>query len=218
MNPSLTIVQKIAIWALPVLLAVTFHEVAHGWVARALGDQTAHRMGRLSLNPLRHVDPIGTVLVPAVLLLLGGFLFGWAKPVPVVMSNLRNPRRDMAIVAVAGPLSNFAMAVVWGVLFKVTLAHGSDSGLWLGLSYMARAGIAINIALMVLNLIPIPPLDGGRVLSGLLPAHAARQYDRIEPYGLMILLLLMFTGVLASIMSWPMMLSYAAVEHLLSLI
>ena len=218
MDTSLTIAQKIAIWALPVLLAITFHEVAHGWTARALGDHTAERMGRLSLNPLKHVDPIGTVLVPGILLLLGGFLFGWAKPVPVVMGNLRNPRRDMAIVAVAGPLSNFAMAIAWGLLLKLALPHMGGSGMWLGVNYMARAGIFINIVLMVLNLIPIPPLDGSRIVPGLLPANAARQYNRIEPYGLIILLLLMATGMLASIMSGPMMLSESVVLHLLHLV
>lgn len=216
MDTSLTIAQKIAIWALPVLLAITFHEVAHGWTARALGDHTAERMGRLSLNPLKHVDPIGTLLVPGILLLLGGFLFGWAKPVPVVMDNLRNPRRDMAIVAVAGPLSNFAMAIAWGLLLKLALPH-AGGGIWLGINYMARAGIFINIVLMVLNLIPIPPLDGSRIVSGLLPANAARQYNRIEPYGLIILLLLMVTGMLASIMTGPMMFSESVVLHLLHL-
>lgn len=217
MDSTTTIVQKLAIWAVPVLLAVTLHEVAHGWTARALGDNTAARLGRLSLNPLKHIDPVGTILVPAVLLFLGGILFGWAKPVPVVMSNMRNPRRDMAIVAVAGPASNFVMAIVWGLLFKFVAMHGDAGGLWTGLRLMAQAGIAINLVLMVLNLIPIPPLDGGRVLAGLLPEHMARKLDRLEPYGLVILLLLMFTGVLGTIMAWPMSLSYAAVSHLLSI-
>jgi len=213
-----TIAQKLAIWAVPVLLAVTLHEVAHGWTARALGDDTASRLGRLSLNPLKHIDPVGTILVPAVLLFLGGILFGWAKPVPVVMANMRNPRRDMAIVAVAGPASNFVMALVWGLLFKFAAMQGADvSGVWTGLRLMAQAGIAINLVLMVLNLIPIPPLDGGRVLTGLLPEHLARRVDRLEPFGLMILLLLMFTGVLGTIMAWPMSLSYAALSHLLSI-
>jgi len=217
MDPT-TIVQKLAIWAVPVLLAITLHEVAHGWTARALGDDTASRLGRLSLNPLKHIDPIGTILVPAVLLFLGGILFGWAKPVPVVMANMRNPRRDMAIVAVAGPASNFVMALVWGLLFKFAAMQGADvSGVWTGLRLMAQAGIAINLVLMVLNLIPIPPLDGGRVLTGLLPEHLARRVDRLEPFGLMILLLLMFTGVLGTIMAWPMSLSYAALSHLLSI-
>lgn len=209
------IVQKLAVWAIPVLLAVTLHEVAHGWVARALGDNTAARLGRLSLNPLKHIDPIGTILVPAVLLFLGGFLFGWAKPVPVVMRNLNNPRRDMAIVAIAGPASNFVMALLWGFLFKFAALHGDADSLWVGLRLMAQAGIAINLVLMVLNLIPIPPLDGGRVLTGLLPESMARKVDRIEPYGFIILLLLIFTGVLGTIMAWPMTVSYAAINHLL---
>lgn len=218
MDPT-TIVQKLAIWAVPVLLAITLHEVAHGWTARALGDDTASRLGRLSLNPLKHIDPVGTILVPAVLLFLGGILFGWAKPVPVVMANMRNPRRDMAIVAVAGPASNFVMALVWGLLFKFAAMQGADvSGVWTGLRLMAQAGIAINLVLMVLNLIPIPPLDGGRVLTGLLPEHLARRVDRLEPFGLMILLLLMFTGVLGTIMAWPMSLSYAVLSHLLSIV
>lgn len=217
MDPT-TIVQKLAIWAVPVLLAVTLHEVAHGWTARALGDDTASRLGRLSLNPLKHIDPIGTILVPAVLLFLSGFVFGWAKPVPVVMANMRNPRRDMAIVAIAGPVSNFVMALVWGLLFKFAAMQGGDaSEVWTGLRLMAQAGIAINLVLMVLNLIPIPPLDGGRVLTGLLPEHLARRVDRLEPFGLMILLLLMFTGVLGTIMAWPMSLSYAVLSHLLSI-
>lgn len=217
MDPT-TIVQKLAIWAVPVLLAVTLHEVAHGWTARALGDNTAARLGRLSLNPLKHIDPVGTILVPAVLLFLSGYVFGWAKPVPVVMSNMRNPRRDMAIVAVAGPASNFVMAIAWGLLFKVAATHGDVSGLWAGLRLMAQAGVAINLVLMVLNLIPIPPLDGGRVLTGLLPEHLARKLDRLEPYGLIILLLLMFTGVLGTIMAVPMSMSYSAVSHLLSIV
>lgn len=213
----MTIAQKIAIWALPVLLAITFHEVAHGWTARALGDHTAERAGRLSLNPLKHIDPIGTILVPGILLVLGGFLFGWAKPVPVVMGNLRNPRRDMALVALAGPLSNLAMAIAWGLLIKLVLPHIDGGGIWLGITYMARAGITINIVLMVLNLIPIPPLDGSRIVSGFLPANAARQYNRLEPYGLIILLLLMVTGVLATIMTGPMLLSESMILHLLNL-
>lgn len=217
MDSPTTIVQKLAIWAVPVLLAVTLHEVAHGWTARALGDDTAARLGRLSLNPLKHIDPVGTILVPAVLLFLGGILFGWAKPVPVMMSRMHNPRRDMAIVAVAGPVSNFVMAVLWGLLFKFAAMHGGAGGLWTGLRLMAQAGIAINLVLMVLNLIPIPPLDGGRVLTGLLPEPMARKLDRLEPYGLVILLLLMFTGVLGTIMAWPMSLSYAAVSRLLSI-
>lgn len=195
------LIQTFAIWALPVLFAITLHEVAHGRVARVLGDDTAARMGRLSLNPLKHVDPVGTILVPALLLALGGFIFGWAKPVPVLMHRLGHPRRDMAIVAAAGPLSNLAMAFLWGLLLKLALTMGGGEGLWLGLRYMATAGIVINLVLMVLNLLPLPPLDGGRVLNGVLPEAWARQVDRIEPYGLFVIVLLMATGWLGRMMA-----------------
>lgn len=190
--------QKIAIWALPVLFAITVHEVAHGFVARRLGDRTAQMMGRLTLNPLKHIDPVGTVLVPlAMLLLPGGFLFGWAKPVPIGYNNLGNPKRDMAIVAAAGPLSNLLMAAGWALLLRlsVELLHTLP---WAAqpLFFMAQAGIAINLILMILNLVPIPPLDGGRVLTGLLPARQAAALGAIEPYGLIIVLALLLSGVL----------------------
>lgn len=190
--------QKIAIWALPVLFAITVHEVAHGFVASRLGDRTAQMMGRLTLNPLKHIDPVGTVLVPlAMLLLPGGFLFGWAKPVPIGYRNLGSPKRDMAIVAAAGPLSNLLMAVGWALLLRlsVELLHTLP---WAAqpLFFMAQAGIAINLILMILNLVPVPPLDGGRVLTGLLPARQAAALGAIEPYGLMIVVALLLTGVL----------------------
>lgn len=190
--------QKIAIWALPVLFAITVHEVAHGFVARRLGDRTAQMMGRLTLNPLKHIDPVGTVLVPlAMLLLPGGFLFGWAKPVPIGYNNLGNPKRDMAIVAAAGPLSNLLMAAGWALLLRlsVELLHTLP---WAAqpLFFMAQAGIAINLILMILNLVPIPPLDGGRVLTGLLPVRQAAALGAIEPYGLIIVLALLLSGVL----------------------
>lgn len=203
--PSLfELAQLLAIWALPVLLAITLHEVSHGWTAYAFGDDTAARAGRLSLNPLRHVDPVGTVVVPAILLLLGGFIFGWAKPVPVAAHRLPHPRRDMAIVAAAGPLSNLAMAFAWAVLLKVSLMQDPASGLWIGLRLMATAGVVINLVLMVLNLLPVPPLDGGRVLNGFLPEHLARKMDRIEPFGLVILLALLATGMLGRILLPPL--------------
>lgn len=217
MESPLTLVQKLAVWALPVLLAVTLHEVAHGWVARALGDPTAARLGRLSLNPIKHIDPVGTVLVPALLLLVGGFRFGWAKPVPVDARNFKNPRRDMAIVAAAGPLANLAMAVLWGLLLRYCLLAGGNSGTWIGVEMMATAGVLINLALMVLNLLPLPPLDGGRVVVGLLPARAAYKFAQIEPYGIWILLLLMFTGALGSIMGLPMAAAENALAHVLGL-
>lgn len=213
---EMTLVQKIVVWALPVLFAITIHEASHGYAARALGDRTAESLGRLSLNPLRHIDPVGTILVPAVLLVLGGFLFGWAKPVPVNARNLGHPRRDMALVAAAGPLSNLAMALAWGLLLKFALGAGGD-GLWLGLRYMAIAGIVINLVLMVLNLLPLPPLDGGRVLTGLVPETLARRLDRIEPYGLLILVVLLATGLLSQILYWPLTIAEGAIFTLLGL-
>lgn len=196
MPPLIQLAQTFAVWALPVLFAVTLHEVAHGWAARALGDSTAYMMGRLSLNPLKHVDPMGTIVVPAITYLAGGFIFGWAKPVPVSARNLPHPRRDMALVALAGPASNLAMAFGWGLLLKLALAAGDGGGLWIGLKLMATAGIVVNLVLMALNLLPVPPLDGSRVLAGLVPPSWALQLDRLEPYGLMILVVLMMTGML----------------------
>lgn len=200
---ELNLVQKIAVWALPVLFAITVHEVAHGWVARRLGDPTAQMMGRLTLNPLKHIDPIGTVLVPLVLLVLGGFIFGWAKPVPVTWQNLRRPKRDMAIVAAAGPGANLLMAIGWGLVAKLGyLMVAQFPFIGQPMIYMGGAGILINIILMVLNLLPLPPLDGGRVMSALLPGPLAYQYSRIEPFGFFILLALLITGVLGALL-WP---------------
>ncbi len=194
------LIQTITIWALPVLFAITVHEAAHGYVAKMFGDTTAQMLGRLSLNPLRHIDPIGTILVPAILLWLGGFIFGWAKPVPVNFNNLRHPRRDMALVAIAGPAANFIMALGWALIMKLGLWLGASGGSFVApLTLMGQAGIAINLILMILNLLPIPPLDGGRVLSGLLPPLWSDRLDRIEPYGLIILVLLLISGLLGSI-------------------
>lgn len=196
------IIYVITIWALPVLLAITLHEAAHGWVAKRLGDNTASQQGRLSLNPLRHVDPIGTVLLPIVLLVIGGFMFGWAKPVPVDPRNFKKPREHMALVALAGPLSNFVMAAMWTALLSLAV-HGL-ANTWIGypLSLMAQAGITINLILMVLNLLPLPPLDGGRIMAGMLKPQLALKYARIEPYGFLILLVLIFSTVLGRII-WP---------------
>lgn len=179
---------KISIWAIPALLAITLHEVAHGWVARAFGDRTAQMLGRLSLNPLRHIDPVGTVLVPGIILAIGGPPFGWAKPVPVAMSALRHPRRALVAVAVAGPLANVAMAVAWcGILGAIARLHGNETLMdWIAL--MAEAGIWVNVVLAVFNLLPIPPLDGGRALSGLLPQRWGNRLDKIEPVGLFLVL------------------------------
>lgn len=193
---DLNTIQLIAVWALPVLFAITLHEVAHGWAARLYGDNTAAAMGRLSLNPLRHVDPVGTLLVPGILVIMSaGFVFGWAKPVPVVMGNLRQPRRDMAKVALAGPAANLFMAMFWAIMLKIAFASGGQ-GLFQGLIYMSAAGILINLVLMVLNLFPIPPLDGSRVLNGFLPESLAQKVDRLEPYGMVIVLLLLASGLL----------------------
>ena len=198
---DLSLVQKIAVWVVPVLLAITVHEVSHGWVASLLGDKTALMLGRLTLNPLKHVDPVGTILIPGMLLLLQtGFIFGYAKPVPVTWQNLRNPKRDMALVAVAGPASNLLMAIIWAMLIRIGLLLG-DQGL--ALIYMGIAGISINTILMVLNLLPLPPLDGGRVLTGLLPGPWAYRLSRVEPYGFIILIALLFTGLLGLIL-WPL--------------
>ena len=205
MLDELNQLQKISVWVLPVIFAITVHEVAHGWAAKRLGDPTAERLGRLTLNPLKHIDPVGTLLVPGVLLLLGGFIFGWAKPVPVTWENLRNPKRDMALVAVAGPGVNLLMALLWALLLKLGLSLSAEAQ-WFAapLVYMGVAGIAINIALMVLNLLPLPPLDGGRVAAGLLPGPWAWQLNRLEPYGFIILLALLITGVLTQLLAPPM--------------
>jgi Zn-dependent protease len=179
---------KISIWAIPVLFAITLHEVAHGWVARYFGDRTAEMLGRLSLNPLRHIDPIGTVLVPGLLLAVGGPLFGWAKPVPVATSALPNPRRTMVLVALAGPVANLFMAVVWCVVLGAIARVNGNATLDGWIALMAQAGIWINVVLAVFNLLPIPPLDGGRVLTGLLPPRLSARLEKIEPVGLFIVL------------------------------
>lgn len=201
---ELSLPQKIAIAILPLLFAITVHEVAHGWVAKRFGDPTAQRLGRLTLNPIKHIDPVGTILVPGLLLLLGGFIFGWAKPVPVTWENLRNPKRDMAIVAAAGPAVNLIMAVLWGVVAKIGTAL-PESWQWAAwpMVYMGHFGIGINLVLMVLNLLPLPPLDGGRVAVGLLPGRLAWSLSRVEPYGFFILIGLLATGLLSMIISPP---------------
>lgn len=179
--------------AIPVLFAITLHEVAHGWAARHFGDRTAEVLGRLSLNPLKHIDPFGTIILPALLLLSGtGFLFGWAKPVPVDTRNLRQPKRDMAWVAVAGPSVNLAMAVGWALVLGIAMAGWlGDGSLGRWTLEMARVGITFNVLLAVFNMLPLPPLDGGRVLVSLLPAGPSRALERVEPYGFFILLGLM---------------------------
>jgi Zn-dependent protease len=193
---------EIMIWAIPVIFAITVHEVAHGWVASKLGDNTAKMLGRLTLNPIKHIDLFGTIILPILLLLFSGFVFGWAKPVPVDWRNLRHPRRDMALVAAAGPLANLAMALIWCMLGHLALeSTGSMSTIILA---MSKAGVMINAVLMVLNFLPLPPLDGSRVVSSLLSPRLAIQYSRIEPYGFWILLILLATGILSAIMTPPL--------------
>ncbi|SNR97843.1 Zn-dependent protease (includes SpoIVFB) [Methylobacillus rhizosphaerae] len=196
---ELTLIQKIVIYALPVIFAITVHEAAHGYIARYFGDTTAESLGRITLNPIKHIDPIGTILVPALLVLSGtGFLFGWAKPVPVDYSRLRNPKQDMRWVAAAGPASNFLMAIFWALVYK--FASGMTGDFAVPLSLMGQAGILVNIVLMVLNLLPLPPLDGGRIAVSLMPNQMAYKFAQIERYGFIILLVLMFTGILSKIM------------------
>jgi Zn-dependent protease len=191
------LIQAIAVGAIPVLFAVTLHEVAHGWMARRHGDRTAEMLGRLSLNPIKHIDPVGTILVPILMLMFSPFIFGWAKPVPVAFRNLNNPKRDMVLVAIAGPLANIAMGVFWALIFKLTASTGlatSAGGEWL--MQMARIGIIINALLAAFNLLPIPPLDGGRVLRGLVSESVGHYLDRLEPFGLIIIVVLLVSGVL----------------------
>ncbi|MCU7819160.1 MAG: site-2 protease family protein [gamma proteobacterium symbiont of Lucinoma myriamae] len=193
-------IQKITIWILPVLLAVSLHEAAHAWMANKKGDSTARLSGRLTFNPLKHIDPIGTILVPILMIVFTGFAFGWAKPVPVDVRNLKNPQKDMMWVALAGPASNFIMAIMWAVFLNVSIFFvDNSSSVSLFFLLMPVAGITINVILGVLNLLPIPPLDGGRIMSGLLSPRASMQYSKIEPYGFFIIIALMLTGLLSNI-------------------
>lgn len=210
--PEFTLIQQICIWALPLLLAITMHEAAHAFIAFRCGDTTAKMFGRLSLNPIRHIDPIGTVVMPLMIGILTQFNFviGYAKPVPINWNQFHNPRRDKVLVALAGPCSNFLMAVIWAGLFKIaTLLHPGSSMPALFLLASARAGMLINLVLAFLNLIPIPPLDGSRVITVLLPPRQAIAYAKIEPYGFFILILLMFSGALGALLTPLLNLSLA---------
>jgi len=193
------LIQTVAIGAIPVLFAITLHEAAHGYVARHFGDMTADKAGRISLNPLHHIDPVGTILLPLLTLWMGGILFGWAKPVPVNFAALRHPKKDMLWVAIAGPASNLVMAMGWALVYKMGLMFPENyfAGPLLG---MAQVGIQINVVLMVLNLLPLPPLDGGRVAVSLLPQRQAFQLSKVEPYGMFILIFLAVTPVLGLIL------------------
>ena len=211
------LIQTIAIAALPVVFAITLHEAAHGYAARHFGDPTAWQLGRISLNPLRHIDPIGTILIPLAILLFsaGNFLFGYAKPVPVDFGRLRNPKKDMLWVALAGPLANLLMAFFWALMFKLSwLAPDYFS---VPLARMAEIGIVINCVLLVLNLLPLPPLDGGRIAVSLLPPRLAWQFAQLERWGFPILLVLLFTGVLGAIMNPLVAFVAGAIEILFGL-
>ncbi|MBV5309605.1 site-2 protease family protein [Chromatium okenii] len=194
--------QFAAVLAIPVLLAITVHEAAHGWVANRLGDPTAQQLGRVTFNPIKHVDLVGTVVVPALtFVFLHGLLFGWAKPVPVTPHRLRQPRRDMALVALAGPAVNLLMALAWSLLIiTAPMLALVSNGLATTLAHMSAAGVVVNLFLMALNLVPLLPLDGGRVMTGILPPRAAGWFYRAEPFGLVILLMLLMTGLLGSVL------------------
>lgn len=200
---SLSLIQKIAIWIIPLVLAITLHEAAHAWAANRYGDTTAKMMGRLTANPIVHIDPWGTILLPLLVAVLSGFqfIFGWAKPVPINANNLKNPRRDIAIVTAAGPLANIAMALGWAMTLKIALLmEPRSSNIVLFLALTSQAGITINLILGFLNLLPVPPLDGSRIVNSLLPPKQSDLYMKLEPYGIFILLALMLTGVLGFIL------------------
>jgi len=196
-----SIAYQVLIWAIPAVFAITLHEVGHGMVAKILGDTTAEDMGRLTINPIKHVDMLGTIFVPIAMFYLSGFIFGWAKPVPINWNNLKNKKRDISLVALAGPFANLLMIIFWLfiAIFFVNFLEQGNAAENLFIFYMALAGIIINFLLMIVNLLPIPPLDGSRVLFSVLPSKWAFEYIKLERYGLLILLILLVTGVLTRI-------------------
>jgi Zn-dependent protease len=199
-NQISDVVRLLSVAAIPILFGITVHEVAHGWVARLFGDRTAEMMGRLTLNPIKHIDPVGTVIVPLLMVWFSGFLFGWAKPVPISARNLRNPKRDMIAVALAGPGANLLMALGWALIYKLfALLAGPLGGGVVFFLQMARIGVFLNLLLMIFNLLPIPPLDGGRVLRGLVPESVGHRLDALERYGLIIVVGLLVFGLLGPV-------------------
>lgn len=210
------LIQTVAIYALPVLFAITVHEAAHGYAARYFGDSTAYLMGRITLNPLKHIDPIGTIAIPLMLYFAtsGSFLFGYAKPVPVNFNKLRNPKKDMVWVALAGPGANLTQAFFWAIVLTLLIALGVEERFWLA---MCRAGVLVNVVMFVFNLFPLPPMDGGRILVGLLPWRQAEMVARVEPYGFFILLALLVAGVITTLWMLPLMsVTYGLIDLVLS--
>ncbi len=210
------LIQTVSLYAIPVLLSITLHEAAHGYAAKRLGDNTAYMLGRVTLNPLKHIDPVGTILMPLLLYVAtsGAFLFGYAKPVPVRFGNLRNPKRDMIWVALAGPAANFFQALIWGVVFYLLQSMGVSERFFIE---MAQGGILVNVVMFVFNLFPLPPLDGGRILVGLLPYRQAVLVSRIEPWGFFVVMALVVSGVVSSLWMRPLMsLTYDVIKLLLS--
>lgn len=208
------IVQTVALYALPVLFAITLHEAAHGYAARHFGDNTAHLLGRITLNPLKHIDPLGTIAMPLMLYFAtaGAFLFGYAKPVPVNFGRLRNPKKDMVWVALAGPAANLVQAIFWTLLLYVLIFLGVSERFF---TEMCEAGALVNLVMFAFNLFPLPPLDGGRILVGLLPQQLAWQFSRIEPFGFFIVMALVITGVVSQLWMRPLMMATSGAIQLL---